>query len=156
MKRKSLLFGLAFFGLVLGAFAQNLNRIPYSSQLSSLENGWYKFEIEGASFDVEMAGGKYVKGNIKWFDGSEYSGSLAGQKIQGKGTYKWPDGSRYEGSFKNHQRHGKGSFIKADGTKWSGKWKANEKNGKGKIFNAEGAVIQEGVWASDELVADKR
>ncbi|WP_422860024.1 hypothetical protein ACOKFD_03700 [Flagellimonas sp. S174] len=156
MKRKFLLASLIFFGILQHMNAQEFNRIPYDSSLKTLSNGWYKFKIEGASFDVELAGGRYVKGNIKWFDGSEYSGSLAGQNIQGKGTYKWPDGSRYEGAFKKHQRHGKGSFIKADGTKWSGKWKANAKNGKGTIFNSEGTVIQEGVWESDELVADKR
>ncbi|MEM9075994.1 MAG: hypothetical protein AAGC43_03100 [Bacteroidota bacterium] len=156
MKRKFLLFGLLFFGILFSINAQNINRIPYDTSIKTLANGWYKFQIEGTIFDVEVANGRYVKGNIKWFDGSEYSGSLSGQNIHGKGTYKWPDGSRYEGAFKGHKRHGKGSFIKADGTKWSGKWKADEKNGKGKIFDAEGAVIQEGVWASDELVADKR
>ncbi len=156
MKKKILLLTMTFFGVIVGMSAQVLNRVPYSTELKLLGNGWYKFQIEGTSFDVELVGGKYVKGNIQWFDGATYSGSLAGQNIQGKGTYTWPNGSRYEGTFKNHERHGKGSFIKADGTKWSGKWKNNEKNGKGKIFDAEGAVIQEGVWESDELIAEKR
>lgn len=156
MKRNILLSNLLFFGFLLGISAQEFNRIPYDASLKTLSDGWYKFQIEGTSFDVELAGGRYVKGNIKWFDGSEYSGSLAGPNLHGKGTYKWPDGTRYEGAFKKHQRHGKGSLINSDGTKWSGKWKADEKNGKGTIFNAEGAVVQEGVWASDQLVADKR
>lgn len=141
---------------VLLSQAQELNTIPSSSELQLFTDGWYKFQLEGTYFDVEIASGKMVKGNIKWFDGSEYSGSLSHTQISGKGTYRWPDGSRYEGSFKNHQRHGKGSQIMADGTKWSGKWKANEKNGKGKVFDTEGKVVQEGVWASNKLLESKK
>ena len=154
--KKTLTSLLLLTSFVFVTQAQEMQSIPSSKELQLFTDGWYKFQLEGTFFDVEISSGKLVKGNIKWFDGSEYSGSLSDTMISGKGTYKWPDGSRYEGSFKNHQRHGKGSFIKADGTKWSGKWKANAKNGKGKVFDADGKVIQEGVWEANKFREDKK
>ncbi|WP_350288543.1 hypothetical protein [uncultured Croceitalea sp.] len=140
---------------ILSTQAQEFNTIPSSNDLKLLADGWYKFDIEGTFFDTEIRAGKLVKGNIKWFDGSKYSGTLSGFELSGKGTYTWPDGSRYEGALKKHQRHGKGSLIAMDGTKWSGKWKENKKNGKGKVFDAEGNVLKEGIWELNELVAEK-
>ena len=147
---------LMSIGFSLGIQAQEFNFIPSSIDIKALTDGWYKYDLQGTSFDVEIKAGKLTQGNIKWFDGSTYSGTLADTELSGKGTYVWPDGSRYEGAFKKHQRHGKGSFIDAKGIKWSGKWKANQKNGKGKIFDAEGAIIKEGVWSANELVTNKK
>ena len=145
--------------LVFGIFAssslmaQEFNRIPYDSEIKTLTDGWYKFTIEGTTFDVEISLGKYVKGNINWFDGSSYSGDLSGTNLNGKGTYIWPDGTKYEGSFKKHTRHGKGSLTTSEGEKWSGKWKNNQKNGKGTIFDSKGMIVKTGVWQAGELVA---
>ena len=150
-----------FLTLVMGIIvslniqAQEFNFIPSSQELNDFADGWYKFDLQGTSFDVEVKAGRLAQGNIKWFDGSSYSGTLAGSELSGKGTYTWPDGSKYEGSLKKHQRHGKGSLIDPTGVKWSGKWKNNQKNGKGKIFNAEGELVKEGVWASNQLVTKK-
>ncbi|MFD2585510.1 hypothetical protein ACFSQJ_01135 [Croceitalea marina] len=153
--KKILLITLISFGFAFNVQSQEFNNIPTSPDFELLADGWYKFQLEGTLFDVELKAGKLVKGNITWFDGSSYSGNLSGTQLSGKGTYVWPDKSRYEGAFKKHQRHGKGSLIAADGTKWSGKWKANKKNGKGKIFDVHGQVLEEGVWESDQLIADK-
>jgi len=143
--------------LVIMAFsslaAQEFNRVPYNPEIKGLSEGWYKFTMEGTVFDVEVSLGRYVKGNITWFDGSSYSGDLSGTDLNGKGSYTWPDGSKYEGSFRKHKRHGKGSLTKADGEKWSGKWKNNLKNGKGTIFDSQGAIVKKGVWQAGELVA---
>ncbi|MEX0314162.1 MAG: hypothetical protein AB3N18_08290 [Allomuricauda sp.] len=151
---KFLFFFLVLLTTILTAQAQDFNTIPFHSDLNSLQDGWYKFELQGTQFDVEFASGKLKKGNITWSDGSTYSGSLSGVSFSGKGTYIWPDGSRYEGSFKNHKRHGKGSLIHTDGTKWSGKWTANNKNGKGTSFDTQGEAIQKGVWESNELIKE--
>jgi len=134
--------------------AQELNVVPVST-VRQLPDGWHKFTEQGATFDVEVLGGKLVKGNIVWFDDSSYSGTFSGNRISGRGTYKWSDGKRYEGAFKNNQRHGKGSMIDADGSKWSGKWKLNQKNGKGKAFDNKGALVQEGVWEQNQFVSAK-
>jgi len=109
--------------------AQELNVIPVST-VRQLPDGWHKFTEQGARFDVEVLGGKLVKGNIIWFDSSSYSGSFAGNRIS----------------------HGKGSMINSDGSKWSGKWKLNQKNGKGKSFDNEGAIVQQGIWEQNEYV----
>lgn len=140
---------------VLNVKAQTINAIPFSPDLAQLPDGWHEFTLQGASFDVEVASGNLVKGNISWFDGSKYSGNLAGSLISGRGTYTWPDGTRYEGSFKNNQRHGKGSMILVDNSKWIGKWKLNMKNGKGKQFDASGEVVQQGVWEENKFVDSK-
>ena len=139
----------------LNVQAQTINAIPFSPDIAQLPDGWHKFTLQGASFDVEVASGNLVKGNIIWFDGTKYSGNLAGSLISGRGTYTWSDGTRYEGSFKNNERHGKGSMILVDNSKWSGKWKHNKKNGKGKQFNSSGEIVQQGVWAENEFVAPK-
>lgn len=154
---KKTIFVLLFsFGITAGIQAQEFNTIPTSQDVRSLADGWYKFSLEGTTFDVEIKTGRYAQGNIKWFDGATYSGTLTGSELSGKGTYTWPDGSKYEGSLKKHMRHGKGSLTNSDGTKWSGKWKANLRNGKGKIFDANGAVLEEGTWSSNQLLASKK
>ncbi|MFC4633880.1 hypothetical protein ACFO3O_08175 [Dokdonia ponticola] len=135
--------------------AQAINAIPFSPDIAQLPDGWHKFTLQGASFDVEVASGNLVKGNISWFDGTKYSGNLSGSVISGRGTYTWPDGTRYEGSFKNNQRHGKGSMILVDHSKWSGKWKHNKKNGKGKLFDTSGEIVLQGVWVENEFVDSK-
>ena len=154
--KKILLVVSFLIATIFSTQAQDLNVIPYSTDIGQLPDGWHKFTLQGATFDVEVASGNLVKGNIIWFDGSKYSGNLAGSVISGRGTYTWPDGTRYEGSFKNNQRHGKGSMILLDNSKWSGKWKNNKKNGKGKQFDTEGEIVQQGVWESDEYVGAKK
>ena len=143
---------LSVLAIVVSVQAQTIKNIPSSRDIQSLGNGWHKFELQGATFDVELSDGSLVQGNITWLDGTTYSGSLGGAYISGRGTYTWTDGSRYEGSFKKNERHGKGSMIAPDGSKWSGKWKNNKKNGKGKMFDAQGEIVQQGVWENDELV----
>ncbi len=154
---KNLILIVSFFiGMTFSMQAQDINALPYSNDLKQLPDGWHKFTLQGASFDVEVISGRLVQGNVTWFDGTKYSGSLGGSVISGRGTYTWPDGTRYEGSFKNSARHGKGSMIQLDGSKWSGKWKNNQKNGKGKMFDSEGAIVQKGVWVSNEFIGAKK
>ncbi len=154
MGRKIIVIAL-ILGSVFGMQAQKLN-YPASKGLRQLNNGWHKFSVEGAVFDVEVSEGRLVKGNVVWFDNSKYSGSFNNNKISGKGTYTWPNGDRYEGSFKNNQRHGKGTMYWSDGTKHSGKWKNNSRNGKGKSFDPNGNLVNEGVWEGDTLVENKK
>ncbi|WP_299763032.1 hypothetical protein [uncultured Dokdonia sp.] len=155
MKKIILIVGLVI-ATVFNMQGQEINAIPYSSDISQLPDGWHKFTLQGASFDVEVASGNLVKGNVIWFDGTKYSGNLAGSVISGRGTYTWPDGTRYEGAFRNNQRHGKGSMILLDNSKWSGKWKNNKKNGKGKQFDASGEIVQQGVWEGDQFLGAKK
>lgn len=149
---KTLLIIISF--IVFGhATAQDIKILPVHNDIELLTDGWYKFELEDAYFDVEILQGKYAKGNIIWKDGTSYSGNLNGQYISGRGTYIWSSGMRYEGAFKKGKRHGKGSLILLNGTKWSGKWKQNLKNGKGKIFNSKGDITDSGVWDNDERIS---
>lgn len=133
--------------------AQQINPVP-GSLARTLDNGWYKFEAEGAVLDVEVQSGYIIKGNIKWFNDDSYSGDLAGSQLSGKGTYKWQNGERYEGIFKKNQRHGKGTMFYSNGEKYSGKWKNDQPHGKGKIWKADGSVEQ-GVWENGTLKEKK-
>jgi hypothetical protein len=155
MKKILLMVGFVI-ATVFNVQAQEINAVPYSPDIKQLPDGWHKFTLQGASFDVEVASGNLVKGNVIWFDGSTYSGNLAGSVISGRGTYTWPDGTKYEGAFKNNQRHGKGSMILVDSSKWSGKWKKNKKNGKGKQFDTSGEIVQQGIWTENEFVGAKK
>ncbi len=150
--KKYLLTLLCIAGLAVSTQAQTIKSIPFSKEIRERGNGWHKFQFQGVTYDVEIAAGGLVQGNLTWLDGTTYSGSLGGIHINGKGTYTWADGSRYEGSFRKNQRYGKGSMIAKDGSKWSGKWKNDKKNGKGKMFDAKGELIKTGVWQDDKLV----
>ncbi len=150
MKKVILTFIFAI-GIIWTSQAQQIKTIPFSRDIAQLPDGWHKFQVQGASFDVEVLGGRLIQGNVTWLDGTKYSGSLSNNYISGRGTYTWPDGRRYEGSFKKSQRSGKGSMIEKDGSKWSGKWKENKRNGKGKIFAKDGSLVSKGVWEDDQI-----
>ncbi len=149
--KKSISIFVFVVGMVFYGNAQDLNNVP-TQHINQLTDGWPKFTSQGAAFDVEVAFGKLVKGNILWFDSTKYSGSFYNNKISGKGTYTWSNGDYYEGSFKNNQRHGKGTMHWSNGSKYSGKWKKNQKYGKGKLYDNNGAVVKEGVWEQDLYV----
>jgi len=137
------------------SYAQSMNYIPTKS-VNILPNGWHKFELHSVVYDVEVTDHVLVKGNIKWFDGSTYSGSLGAKGISGRGTYTWPNGERYEGSARNNERHGKGTMYWKDGTKFNGKWKRNKQHGKGKLFDANGTITQSGIWEEGKLIKEKK
>jgi hypothetical protein len=151
---KQLFFTLLLITISTTTFAQKINTVP-TKGVSDLSDGWHKFTLEGAAFDVEVLNGNLTQGNIVWFDQSTYSGKLSSKGLNGKGTYNWPNGIKYQGSFKANQRHGKGSLVLQNGSKWSGKWKNDLKNGKGKIFDANGAITKQGVWEAGKLVQKK-
>ncbi len=151
MKKKFLLLVLFISGFV--ANAQIINNVP-ALVASKLDNGWYKYQSEGVTFDVEVKEGYIVKGNIKWFNNDFYSGSLSASKISGKGTYKWSNSERYEGSFRNNKRHGKGTMYYKNGEKYSGKWKHDKRQGKGKVWKTDGTIV-EGVWENDAMKTAK-
>lgn len=131
-----------------GVQAQQLNSVP-GTLAKTLPDGWYKYESEGATLDVEVTAGFISEGNINWFNNDSYSGQLRANEFSGKGTYKWANGERYEGSFKKNQRHGKGSIYRENGEKVSGKWKNDKLYGKVKVFKTDGTVEQV-VWDSEK------
>ncbi len=138
----------------IDGWSQNMNDVP-TKAAEILPNGWHKFQLQGVVFDVEITDRAFVKGNIKWFDGSTYSGSLGRKGISGRGTYTWPNGERYEGATRNNMRHGKGTMYWEDGTKFSGKWRENKQHGKGKLFDANGEVVKSGIWQKGTFIDKK-
>lgn len=151
--KKIILILFVAVAMLSTASAQEIKNVPSNRETSSFSDGWHQFQLQGVTLDVEILSGAYTQGNVKWLDGSTYSGGLSGVYVAGRGTYTWSSGARYEGSFKKGMRHGKGSLILANGDKWSGKWKNNMKNGKGKVFDKDGNVIKKGVWENDKLVS---
>jgi len=148
-----------FFIVSLTSNTSQLPTFKYlpASKASTFTDGWHKFSSEGVTFDVEILGGKLTQGNIKWLiDGTEYSGGLSNEGVNGKGTYKWPNGDKYEGSFSKNKRHGKGTMYWSDGTKFIGKFKNNKREGKGVLYDANGIVIKKGKWKNGVLVVKKK
>ena len=41
--------------------------------------------------------------NLRWSDGSIFTGTFYYNNIEGKGTYEWNDGRRYEGDRKDNK-----------------------------------------------------
>lgn len=134
--------------------AQEINGVPPGGA-RGLADGWYTYQDQGTTFDVEVIGKKLTQGTIVWFDQSKYSGTLTGYTITGKGTYTWKDGQRYEGYFKDDKRHGKGTMYYLDGTKHYGKWKNHLKHGKGQTYDKDGVLIKDGIWENGILVKEK-
>jgi hypothetical protein len=141
--------------LTFSLSAQTQKKIPSLSG-NHFSNGWHKFIVKNAVFDVEISERKLVKGNIVWTDKSKYSGSFIGQEIGGRGTFTWADGLRYEGSFKANKRHGWGQMYYLDGTIYNGKWKADKKEGKGKLYDQNGNILKEGFWQNDKFIGTKK
>ena len=46
--------------------------------------------------------------NLRWSDGSIFTGTFYHNNIEGKGTYEWNNGRRYEGEWKDNKLN---SFI---------------------------------------------
>lgn len=118
--KKLLLLSVLFVGIFTAVHAQGIKILPTNLEVKSWPDGWHKFELQGAIFDVEILGGRYTQGVVKWLDGTTYSGRLSGAYVSGKGTYTWANGMRYEGSFKKGKRHGKGSLILITGQNGAG------------------------------------
>lgn len=152
--KKIVLTLIAVAGVLFTTAAQEIKNVPTNLETRALPDGWHQFQLQGVELDVEVLGGQYVQGKVKWLDGTTYSGGLNGAFVSGRGTYTWSSGARYEGSLRKGQRHGKGSLILANGEKWSGKWKKDKKNGKGKVFDEGGSIIKQGVWEEDRLVSN--
>eukprot|EP00573_Skeletonema_grethae_P006821 CAMPEP_0201707312 /NCGR_PEP_ID=MMETSP0578-20130828/51371_1 /ASSEMBLY_ACC=CAM_ASM_000663 /TAXON_ID=267565 /ORGANISM="Skeletonema grethea, Strain CCMP 1804" /LENGTH=261 /DNA_ID=CAMNT_0048195905 /DNA_START=1 /DNA_END=786 /DNA_ORIENTATION=+ len=113
----------------------------------------------------------YGEGNMKYIDGSEYSGKLLDGKRHGKGIQTWANGdvvfdgewwidklhgeysvsvsSEYRGEWVADMRDGEGKMKYKDGSEYIGKWRHGKRHGNGILKGADGKVIFDGEWTAN-------
>jgi len=102
---------------------------------------------------------------IKWADGSSYSGNAvaahmdgagtlttaAGDRFQGQwtaghmtgqGSALWANGDRYDGAWADGKASGHGVQVWSDGRKYDGEWKDDEPNGHGVVTRKDGTRFE--------------
>lgn len=63
----------------------------------------------------------------------------AGQRLDGHGEMRWSDGSHYTGEWRNDKRHGRGKFRYANGDVFDGLWNSDRRvDGVGTMMFANG------------------
>ncbi len=124
-------------------------------EISSLSDGWHKFDIDGIMFDVQTVNGYILRGNAIYPDGTRYSGSWSSNQFSGPGTLTWANGDRYEGKFSNGERSGYGTMYWENGDKYGGRWRGGLRSGKGKMWYADGKFVK-GIWEKGKLVTTKK
>ena len=70
-------------------------------------------------------------GEIRFFDGRFYKGSLKNSRKLGTGTYVWADGLRYVGSWVNDLQQGRGKMAFVNGDSYEGDFVLGERTGNG-------------------------
>ena len=70
-------------------------------------------------------------GEIRFFDGRFYKGSLKNSRKLGTGTYVWADGLRYVGSWVNDLQQGRGTMAFVNGDSYEGDFVLGERTGNG-------------------------
>lgn len=82
-----------------------LQGVGETPQGDKYEGEWVNDEFCG---EVSMILYKfYIKGTLKYADGSIYKGSWEKTKRHGHGELESPSGARYEGDWENDLKHGK-------------------------------------------------
>ena len=81
---------------------------------------------------------------IKYDDGSLYTGEMQGGRISGEGRMEYSDGRIYEGGFDDGRWDGYGNaYFPSNNSRYEGGWSLNLREGKGKTtyYNNDGSVF---------------
>ena len=84
-------------------------------------------------------------GEIKFFDGRSYKGSLKNSRKEGTGTYVWADGLRYVGGWVNDLQQGRGKMEFVNGDGYEGDFAQGERTGNGTYRQKSGNTYT-GQW----------
>ena len=87
--------------------------------------------------------------------GNVYIGEWKDDEPSGSGISRFADGDKYVGEYKNGEFHGQGAYTFADGEKYVGEFEDGERHGQGVRYSPDGAVLEEGYWENDQLVAGR-
>lgn len=96
---------------------------------------------------LNIDGLKEGTGTYYWADGTTYKGRWKADMMNGWGEIKFPDGSKYTGNFVNGIRNGHGIFIWANGDKYQGGFKGGKMHGSGILVQKSG-IKHEGTWVN--------
>ncbi len=87
-------------------------------------------------------------GEMTFTNGDKYAGGYSRDSFSGTGTFTFANGDKYEGSFQNGKREGTGTYSWSDGSAYAGEFKNDMKNGKGKYVWPNGSVY-DGEYVND-------
>ncbi|XP_041865457.1 MORN repeat-containing protein 4 isoform X1 [Melanotaenia boesemani] len=93
-------------------------------------------------------------GQLKFQDGTCYTGYFENGLFHGSGVLIFTDGSRYEGEFAHGKFHGTGVFSRYDGMKFEGEFKDGQVEGHGLLTfpdGTHGAPRNEGLFQNHKL-----
>ncbi|MBN3275472.1 MORN4 protein, partial [Polyodon spathula] len=94
-------------------------------------------------------------GQLKFSDGTCYTGQFENGLFNGSGVLAFSDGSRYEGDFVQGKFQGCGVFTRFDGMKFEGEFKSGRAEGYGLLTFPDGAhrvPRNEGVFENNKLL----
>ncbi|XP_067858137.1 MORN repeat-containing protein 4 isoform X2 [Heptranchias perlo] len=93
-------------------------------------------------------------GQLRFADGSNYTGQFENGLFSGRGTLLFSDGSSYEGEFVQGKFQGVGVFTRCDGMKFEGEFKNGRVEGYGLLTFPDGLhghPRNEGVFENNRL-----
>lgn len=100
-------------------------------------NKFYTLSLSIICFILSIS---LAQSELKFSDGSHWSGEVLNQMAHGEGTYTWVNGDRYVGAMVKNVRHGKGKYYWRNGETYDGDWKDNYQHGYGTYHFANGDV----------------
>ncbi|HTW34366.1 MAG TPA: hypothetical protein VMD53_07100 [Rhizomicrobium sp.] len=86
---------------------------------------------------------------IKWADGSSYSGNAVGANMDGAGVLTTATGDRFEGQWTAGHLTGQGSALWANGDRYDGAWQDGKASGHGVQVWSDGRRY-DGEWRDDQ------
>ncbi|XP_010781010.1 MORN repeat-containing protein 4 [Notothenia coriiceps] len=99
-------------------------------------------------------GRRHGVGQLKFQDGTCFSGQFENGLFHGSGVLLFTDGSRYEGEFAHGKFQGTGVFSRCDGMKFEGEFKDGRVEGYGLLTfpdGAHGVPRNEGLFQNHKL-----
>ena len=99
----------------------------------------------GAFVQDQATGVISGEGEIRFFDGRFYKGSLKNSRKEGTGTYVWADGLRYVGPWVNDMQQGRGKMEFVNGDSYEGDFVLGERTGNGTYRQKSGNTYA-GQW----------
>ncbi len=118
---------------------------------SFIQNGKYTGWFKG---DRVRGFVPHGRGEMKYFNGTVYSGQWKEGRMHGRGIIQWSDGSTYSGEWRDGKRTGRGTYTWASGSRYVGEWRDNVMDGRGTMYRE--AEVLSGTWDQGLLVSEKK
>ena len=98
---------------------------------NAFQEGKCEFSNETGTYLLSFKNCSISNAEIKYTDGTNYSGVCSESDITGTGTMVFANEDNYTGEFEGNQRSGKGIYTWKSGASYDGDWLNDEMNGTG-------------------------